>query len=51
MVTRESKFLNSQDGVLANGIKSGDWKAGRRVIVNFSSKDDTLALAGLKIRE
>lgn len=50
-VTADTKFLNANDGPLANGIKSGDLKDGRRVVVNFDAKDNALVLTSLKIRK
>ncbi len=48
--TGDTKFLNVAGGSLANGIKSGDLKEGRRVVVDFDAKDGALVLSSLKIR-
>ncbi len=50
VTTADTKFLNVKGGLLANGIKSGDLKDGRRVIVNYTTKDGTLVLDSIQIR-
>ena len=47
----ETRFLNAKGGSLAHGVKSGDLKEGRRVVVNYDDKNGALVLTSLKIRK
>lgn len=48
--TADTQFLNLKGGALANGIKSGDLREGRRVVVHYDTKDGQMVLTSLKIR-
>ena len=48
--TTDTQFLNLKGGALANGIKSGDLREGRRVVVHYDTKDGQMVLTSLKIR-
>ena len=50
VTTADTKFLNVKGDPLANGIKSGDLKEGRRVIVEYTTKDGALVLDSIQIR-
>lgn len=48
--TAATQFLNVKGGALANGIRSGDLRPGRRVVVNYDTRDGKQVLTSLRIR-
>lgn len=48
--TAGTQFLNAKGGALVNGIRSGDLKPGRRVVVNYDARDGKQVLTSLRIR-
>jgi hypothetical protein len=49
-VTPDTKFLTVKGTALANGIKSGDLKAGRPVIADYTTQDGKMVLNSLQIQ-
>ncbi len=47
----DSKLLTVAGTPLANGLKSGDLKEGRRVTVDYSTKDGVNTLESLQLRK
>lgn len=50
-VNADTKYLNADGNALADGIKSGDLKAGARVTITYDTKDGKNVASQIQIRK